>query len=97
MGGWRNWYQELVNSKPLFLTIYTTVIVGIVFSSFYVFSAVYSPSSASASWFSSPPSISRMCSFFFPLGFLFVFKMDPDDFFILLHEFQVCMLYFDTF
>ncbi|KAH9739592.1 Arabinosyltransferase [Citrus sinensis] len=59
MGGWRNWYQELVNSKPLFLTIYTTVIVGIVFSSFYVFSAVYSPSSASANWFSSPPSISH--------------------------------------
>ncbi|KAH7553367.1 hypothetical protein JRO89_XS12G0002800 [Xanthoceras sorbifolium] len=61
MGGWRNWYQELVNSKPLFLTIYTTVIVGIVVSSFYVFSAVYSsssPSTDSTNWLSSPPSLS---------------------------------------
>ncbi|KAK2647788.1 hypothetical protein Ddye_015277 [Dipteronia dyeriana] len=58
MGGWRNWYQEVVNSKPLFLTIYTTVIVGIVVSSFYVFSAVYSssfPSTDSSNWLSSPP------------------------------------------
>ncbi|XP_021286812.1 arabinosyltransferase XEG113 isoform X1 [Herrania umbratica] len=60
MGGWRNAVQEAAGSKPLFLTIYATVIVGIVVSSFYVFSAIYSPSasttqSVSTSWFSSPP------------------------------------------
>ncbi|KAI7994601.1 Arabinosyltransferase XEG113 [Camellia lanceoleosa] len=48
--GWRNQFQEIANSKPLFLTIYATVVIGIVFSSFYVFSAVYS-SSSSPSWF----------------------------------------------
>ncbi|XP_028127302.1 arabinosyltransferase XEG113 [Camellia sinensis] len=48
--GWRNQFQEIANSKPLFLTIYATVIIGILFSSFYVFSAVYS-SSSSPSWF----------------------------------------------
>ncbi|KNA24990.1 hypothetical protein SOVF_010650 [Spinacia oleracea] len=34
--------QEAAKSKPLFVTIYATVIVGIIFSSFYVFSAIYS-------------------------------------------------------
>ncbi|KAF5735133.1 Xyloglucanase [Tripterygium wilfordii] len=53
---WRNSCQEVAGSKPLFLTIYTTVIVGIVVSSFYVFSAIYSGSGSS--WLSSPPSIS---------------------------------------
>ncbi|OMO93683.1 Reticulon [Corchorus olitorius] len=60
MGGWRNAVQEAAASKPLFLTIYATVILGIVVSSFYVFSAIYSPSasatqSVSTSWLSSPP------------------------------------------
>ncbi|KAM7251824.1 hypothetical protein ACFE04_023707 [Oxalis oulophora] len=40
--GLRNCYQEATNSKPLFLTIYTSVIVGVLVSSFYVFSAIYS-------------------------------------------------------
>ncbi|GMI95573.1 xyloglucanase 113 [Hibiscus trionum] len=60
MGGWRNAVQEAAASKPLFVTIYATVVVGIVASSFYVFSAIYSPSasttqSISTSWLSSPP------------------------------------------
>ncbi|XP_057963795.1 arabinosyltransferase XEG113 [Malania oleifera] len=57
--GWRSPFQEVANSKPLFLTIYATVIFGVIFSSFYVFSAIYSAkppdsatSSASSSWFS---------------------------------------------
>ncbi|KAL7164621.1 hypothetical protein ACSBR2_040504 [Camellia fascicularis] len=54
--GWRNQFQEIANSKPLFLTIYATVIIGILFSSFYVFSAVYS-SSSSPSWF---PQVSSL-------------------------------------
>ncbi|KAJ0043389.1 hypothetical protein Pint_19469 [Pistacia integerrima] len=55
MGDWRNWYQEVANSKPLFKTIYTTVIIGILVSAFYVFSAIKSPITASStSWLSSP-------------------------------------------
>ncbi|CAI0441992.1 unnamed protein product [Linum tenue] len=59
--GWRNVYQELANSKPLFLSIYATVLLGVVFSSFYVFSAIHSApgsasSSVSAPWLSSPSS-----------------------------------------
>ncbi|KAJ6937961.1 hypothetical protein NC652_012292 [Populus alba x Populus x berolinensis] len=54
---WRNAYQEIANSKPLFVAIYATVFLGIVFSSLYVLSAVYSAnsSSSSTSWLSSPP------------------------------------------
>ncbi|KAJ4707597.1 arabinosyltransferase [Melia azedarach] len=59
MGGWRNWYQEVANSKPLFLAIYTTVIIGIVVSSFYVFSAIYSSNSVSTTWLSAPSAISH--------------------------------------
>ncbi|XP_050232791.1 arabinosyltransferase XEG113 [Mercurialis annua] len=57
MAVWRNAYQEVINAKPLFLTIYATVLCGILFSSFYVFSAVYSSAkpSSSLSWVSSPP------------------------------------------
>lgn len=61
---WKSPFQELANSKPLFLTIYATVLIGIVFSSFYVFSAIYSPDST-ASWrlssstSESPPSDQR--------------------------------------
>lgn len=46
---WNNPFQEVANSKPLFLTIYATVLIGILFSSFYVFSAIYFPDSTS-SW-----------------------------------------------
>ncbi|GAB4857978.1 hypothetical protein Ancab_015882 [Ancistrocladus abbreviatus] len=53
---WRNSCQEAANSKPLFLTIYATVIIGIIFSSIYVFSALFSakPPDASFSLSSSP-------------------------------------------
>lgn len=55
-----NGCPEGVSTRPLFLVIYTTVTVGIVFSSLYVFSAVYSSSNSvsdsSSSWFSSPSS-----------------------------------------
>ncbi|CAK9325397.1 unnamed protein product [Citrullus colocynthis] len=58
--GWGNGCQDGVNTRPLFLMIYATVIAGIVFSSLYVFSAVYSSSNSvsdsSSSWFSSPSS-----------------------------------------
>lgn len=55
---WRKVWAEVVNSKPLFLTVYAAVLLGIIFSSFYVFSAVHSASSStpSSSWLSSPPS-----------------------------------------
>ncbi|XP_040989496.1 arabinosyltransferase XEG113-like isoform X2 [Juglans microcarpa x Juglans regia] len=59
--GWQG-CQEVVNTRPLFLAIYATVIVGVVFSSFYVFSAIYSANSEadpSTSWLSSrSPSFS---------------------------------------
>lgn len=52
MGG--NPFQDAANSKPLFLTIYATVLIGIIFSSFYVFSAIYSSKPPSSTlWFSS--------------------------------------------
>lgn len=57
---WRKGCEEVANSKPLFLTIYTVVVIGIVVSSFYVFSAIYSsnPSAAqSSAWLSSLPSM----------------------------------------
>ncbi|KAK9277375.1 hypothetical protein L1049_006918 [Liquidambar formosana] len=59
--GW-NPFQEVANSKPLFVTIYATVLIGIVFSSFYVFSAIYSgnPPGSSTPWFS--PSLSHVDS-----------------------------------
>ncbi|KAI3787173.1 hypothetical protein L1987_41439 [Smallanthus sonchifolius] len=44
--GWINPFKEVTNSKPLFLTVYGTVLIGIIFSAIYVFSAVYSPDSA---------------------------------------------------
>lgn len=65
MGG--NGCQEVANTKPLFLAIYATVIIGVIFSSFYVFSAIYSAKSAADannSWLSSPyPSIDSMFIF----------------------------------
>ncbi|XP_042487685.1 arabinosyltransferase XEG113-like [Macadamia integrifolia] len=36
-----NPFQDISNSKPLFLTIYATVLIGIICSSVYVFSALY--------------------------------------------------------
>ncbi|CAB4309363.1 unnamed protein product [Prunus armeniaca] len=56
--GWRNAFD---NVKPVFVTIYATVIIGIIFSSLYVMSAIYSGKSAAdstTSWLShvgSPP------------------------------------------
>ncbi|KAJ1434121.1 Nucleotide-diphospho-sugar transferase [Sesbania bispinosa] len=53
---WRNGCEEVAHSKPLFLTIYTVVIIGIVVSFFYVFSAIYStntPASQPTAWLSS--------------------------------------------
>ncbi|KAL3613794.1 hypothetical protein CASFOL_041868 [Castilleja foliolosa] len=50
---WSNPLKEVANSRPLFLTIYATVIIGILVSSFYVFSAVFSnQNSVSSPWFS---------------------------------------------
>ncbi|PON37475.1 Nucleotide-diphospho-sugar transferase [Parasponia andersonii] len=63
--GWRNRLEEAAKSKPLFVTIYATVIVGVLVSSFYVFSAIYSPnnsSSSSSSFFSSTSSSSSSSS-----------------------------------
>lgn len=55
---WANPCQEAANSKPLFITIYTTVIIGILLSALYVFSAIYSPDAvtpfSSSSLLSSP-------------------------------------------
>ncbi|CAL0311724.1 unnamed protein product [Lupinus luteus] len=50
--------EEVVHSRPMFLTIYTVVVVAIVVSSLYVFSALYSnnPSSLLSSFSSSSPS-----------------------------------------
>ncbi|KAI4312866.1 hypothetical protein MLD38_037656 [Melastoma candidum] len=58
--GLRDRFQDLApQSKPLFIVIYATVIVGIGLSAFYVFSALYSPRgsgvSSSIAWLSSPP------------------------------------------
>ncbi|XP_050151043.1 arabinosyltransferase XEG113 isoform X3 [Malus sylvestris] len=56
---WKNAFDK---AKPVFVTIYATVIIGIVFSSLYVISAIYSGKSAAdstTSWLShvgSPPS-----------------------------------------
>ncbi|CAJ2646858.1 unnamed protein product [Trifolium pratense] len=44
--------EEVANSRPLFLTIYTVVIVSIVVSTLYVFSAIHYSSSAALSSFS---------------------------------------------
>lgn len=55
------WYplQDVSNSKPLFLTIYATILVGIFFSSFYVFSAIYSGKPADFNtWLTLSPSSS---------------------------------------
>ncbi|CAH2040804.1 unnamed protein product [Thlaspi arvense] len=57
---WRKQCQEIANSGPVFLTVYATVVVGILLSSFYVLSAIYSSggSSGASSW-SLPPASSK--------------------------------------
>ncbi|XLS89520.1 hypothetical protein HN51_065528 [Arachis hypogaea] len=60
---WRNGCEEVAQSKPLFLTIYTVVIIGIVVSFFYVFSAIYS----SNNLLSSPSTVSSSFSQIMPL------------------------------
>ncbi|KAJ1396827.1 Tetratricopeptide-like helical domain superfamily [Sesbania bispinosa] len=47
--------EDVPYSRPLFLTIYTVVIVGIVLSSFYVFSAIRFSSTNPSAWSSFPP------------------------------------------
>ncbi|XP_027360591.1 arabinosyltransferase XEG113-like isoform X2 [Abrus precatorius] len=42
--------EEVAHSRPLFLTIYTVVIVGIVFSSLYIFSAIRYSSTNPSAW-----------------------------------------------
>ncbi|KAJ4845033.1 hypothetical protein Tsubulata_023177 [Turnera subulata] len=65
---WRKAWAEVANSKPIFLTIYAAVLLGIIFSSFYVFSASSSSSSSpsSSSWLSSPAAASSSISIAFP-------------------------------
>ncbi|KAI9083878.1 hypothetical protein K1719_034136 [Acacia pycnantha] len=55
----RNVCDNIAPSKPLFLTVYTVVIIGVVVSFFYVFSAIYSskPTVDSFGWFSYPSSL----------------------------------------
>lgn len=55
---WNNPFKEMANSKPLFMTIYATVLIGIVFSSVYVFSAIYSSPHSSTFSLSIAPSAS---------------------------------------
>lgn len=55
---WENPFKEMANSKPLFLTIYATVLIGIVFSSVYVFSAIYSSPNSTFSLSISPSASS---------------------------------------
>ncbi|KAM0967435.1 hypothetical protein ACFX1X_023389 [Malus domestica] len=57
--GWKN---ALDKAKPVFATIYAAVIIGIVFSSLYVISAIYSGKSAAdstTSWLSRSPNVSQ--------------------------------------
>ncbi|KAM6592306.1 hypothetical protein CsatA_000009 [Cannabis sativa] len=46
--GWRSRVEDAAKSKPLFVTIYATVIIGVLISSFYVFSALYSPNNSTS-------------------------------------------------
>ncbi|CAI9094971.1 OLC1v1030816C1 [Oldenlandia corymbosa var. corymbosa] len=65
---WNSPFKDMTNYKPIFLMIYGTVVVGILVSSFYVFSAVYSsspstPSPSSTSlWFNSDSPASKQAS-----------------------------------
>lgn len=81
LGFWLNWswklimawnpLKEVAHSKPLFLTVYTAVIIGILVSSFYVFSSVFSSSgSFSSSWLSSSTAYRDLgMTFFFKAGY----------------------------
>lgn len=44
--GWKNALEEARNWKPVFVAIYGSLVIGILVSSFYVFSAIYSPNSS---------------------------------------------------
>ncbi|KAF8378946.1 hypothetical protein HHK36_028371 [Tetracentron sinense] len=56
-------FQDVAKSKPLFLTIYATILIGIVFSSVYVFSAIYSGKPIyTSTWSSSSSSVSPVGS-----------------------------------
>lgn len=47
-------FGDVCSSKPLFMSIYATVATGIIFSSIFIFSALYSsPEKPAGSWFSS--------------------------------------------
>ncbi|KAL9268522.1 Arabinosyltransferase XEG113-like protein, partial [Drosera capensis] len=54
--------HELAQSKPLFVTVYASVIVGVVVSSIFVFSAVFAPNAASITTFTSSPLLSPLSS-----------------------------------
>ncbi|GFZ08613.1 xyloglucanase 113 [Actinidia rufa] len=60
------WREEIAKTKPLFMTIYVTVAIGVVFSAFYVFSAIYSSGTAtlapSTSYWWLPPAASHVDS-----------------------------------
>lgn len=56
-------FRDLSNSKPIFLTIYVVVVVGIIFSSVYVFSAIYGSNPPSyTSWESLSTSLAPSSS-----------------------------------
>ncbi|CAM8906592.1 unnamed protein product [Rhodiola kirilowii] len=57
--GLTNPFKEISNTKPVFATIYATIVIGIVFSSLYVFSAVYSSKPAGSSAFEFASSVSN--------------------------------------
>lgn len=52
----------MANSKPLFLTIYGTVLIGILVSSFYVFSAIYNSAASSSSVWLAPGIVVISCT-----------------------------------
>ncbi|XP_074283116.1 arabinosyltransferase XEG113-like [Silene latifolia] len=54
--GWRNPCDEVTKQKPLFLTIYGAVIIGVILSSLYVFTALNSENSPYASIYLSSSS-----------------------------------------
>lgn len=56
MGGW---FHDVSKTKPLFVTIYATVIIGVLVSSFYVFSAIYSSSFSLGSQQVGPKNVSE--------------------------------------
>lgn len=80
--GWGNPFKEVANSKPLFLAIYATVIFGILVSSFYVLSAVFSSSGSFSSVTLSTSAASGTCKYMYSYMFLSVFR----SFLILMYQ-----------